>query len=180
MTVFSAENNQELRSSTTDGRGDFGMLLPGDQSSVLVEIDGKQSRPITRAFAGSSIMSTILERADSGELSTPGRFELQIDPESLCGAVSTQNNELFIQGDIPPSCLVNIMLSSSDYAISTFRAVLKAQCEDGEVRNATILSNGTGMFSVDLGSTAHKGCFPYVIQISSGQDPDRVAEVPIQ
>jgi hypothetical protein len=180
ITVFSAENNRELRSSTTDGRGDFSMLLPGQSSYVLVEIDGIQSQPIPRLFAGSSIMSTSLERADSGEISTKGLFEVQIDPGSLCDGVNIQHNEIFNQSDIPSSCLVNIMLGSSDYPISTFSAVVKARCGDDEVKNVNALAQGTSVFFLDLGSIANKGCTPYAIQISSSQDPDRVAEVPIQ
>jgi hypothetical protein len=180
MLVRSASDDQELLSSETDARGDFGMLLPGDQSSVLVQIDGKQSQPITRAFTGSSVVSTILERADSGDLTTPGGFEVQIDPESLCSSVGTENNELFIQGDLTPSCLVKLMLSSSDYPLSTFSGVLRSRCRGGRVATATSSPDSQSVISVDLWSAAEQGCSPYEIQVGSSQDPSRVVVIPIR
>jgi hypothetical protein len=180
MLVRSASDDQELLSSETDARGDFGMLLPGDQSSVLVQIDGKQSQPITRAFTGSSVVSTILERAESGNLTTPGGFEVQIDPESLCSSVGTENNELFIQGDLTPSCLVKLMLSSSDYPLSTFSGVLRSRCGDGRVATATSSPDSQSVISVDLWSAAEQGCSPFEIQVFSSQDPSRVVVIPIR
>ncbi len=180
MLVRAASDDQELRSSATDAQGDFGMELSGDQASLLIEIDGKRSQPITRAFTGSSVLSTVVTSDKSGELSTAGGFEIHIDPESLCSAVGTENNELFIQGDLTSPCAVKIQVSSSDYAISTFSAVLRARCEDAVVAISTSPADGEGDITVDLSQATDRGCSPYEIQISSKRDPRRVVVVPVR
>ena len=180
MLVRAASDDQELRSSATDAQGDFGMELPGDQASLLIEIDGKRSQPITRSFTGSSVLSTVVTSADSRELSTAGGFEIHIDPDSLCGSVGTQDNELFIQGDLTSQCAVKIQVSSSDYAISTFSAVLRARCDDDVVAIETSRPDSQGDISVDLSEATERGCSPYEIQISSKRDPRRLVVVPIR
>ncbi len=180
MLVRAASDDQELISSATDAQGDFGMALPGDQSSLLIEIDGKRSQPIARSFTGSSVLSTVVTSADSRELSTAGGFEIHIDPESLCGAVGTEDNELFIQGALTSPCAVKIKVSSSDYATSTFSAVLRARSGDDVVVIETSRPDSQGDISVDLSRATERGCSPYDIQISSKRDPRRVVVVPVR
>jgi hypothetical protein len=180
MLVRSASDDRALKTAATDSRGDFGMSLPGEESSVLIEIDGKRSDAITRAFTGSSVVSTVVRRTDSGDLSTGGSFEVHIDPDTICGSVGSENNELFMQGDISSSCSVRIKLASSEYAFSTFSAVLLAKCGSDSIAVASSRSDSQGVISVDLYDASTRGCIPSEIQISSARDAARAVVVPIR
>ena len=71
MTVYSGSTEQELVSAATDNEGRFEMVLPGEETSVVVEIEGERSTPVNRVFSGSSIVVTSFLR-----LITPAETKL--------------------------------------------------------------------------------------------------------
>lgn len=178
MLVRSGATDTPLLGASTDAQGDFIMSLPGNESSVKIEIAGNSSSPLARNYLGSSLLSTIVTRDLQGEIQLSGSFELRIDPDTLCSSYALEDNALLQKGEIVTPCFVRTLVSSSDYPTSSFKAVLDARCGSEIVTVSTSVADSEGAIDVDLAAAASEGCAPNRLVISSELDGSRSFEIP--
>jgi hypothetical protein len=179
MTVRSGVDQGELLASQTDAEGSFTMALPGSESSVLIEIDGKVSSPIARRFNGSSILSTVLTLSSSGGFISQGSFEVQVDQASLCQSLGIEGNELYVKGAISGPCEVRARIAPTSYSLSSFSASLEGICDGSSTLISTVPADTTGVVSIDVGGAIEGGCSSPRIVVSSTSDPSRRVVIPI-
>jgi hypothetical protein len=179
MTVRSGGDQGELLSSQTDAEGSFAMALPGSESSVLIEIDGKLSSPIARRFSGSSVLSTVLTLSSDPSILAQGSFEVQIDEASLCSALGIEGNDLYVKGVASEPCEARARIASTSYALSSFTASLKGRCDGSSSVLATASADRAGVVSIDVGGAIERGCDSLRILLSSRSDPGRQVVIPI-
>lgn len=180
MTVRSANDQSELIVSKTDNTGSFTMELPGSESSVLVEIEGKRSSPIARRFKGSSIVSTVLTLSSTGDILSEGSFEAQVDGDSLCQALEIEGNQLYVKGQPSGPCEVRAQIASSAYPLSTFSATFEGTCNGESLVLSTTPVDGSGRVSIDVSDGINRGCKSLRIAFASRSDPERQVVIPIE
>lgn len=180
MVVRSGTDDEELLTASTDEQGDFEMSLPPAEIAVAIEIGGKRTPPITRSLVGSSVLSTVVTQGPEGDLETSGSFEVRIATDSLCASLRSEDNDLLIQGDISPPCLVNFDTISSEYPLSTFNATLEGTCGSETSVIVSSSANPGGEISIDVSEASLRGCVPSRISLSSSQDSSRRIEILIR
>ena len=192
MVVFSADTNVELIASRTDSEGRFNMALPGSEAAVVVELDGERLTPIQRKFSESSVLTTVIVKQskpnNNPSIGEPSRrffdvqytFELHIRETSLCPALSTNNNVLYIEQEIETSpCSIEIEAFSKELGNETFYAELIGIC-DGNTRPISLTNaSSTGSMIVDIADARKQGCSSLRISAYSVQASDTRIVFPI-
>lgn len=164
MLVVSGTNDTVLVDSQTDSSGNFSMELPGDESSLIVDVQGTRSTPLTRSLLGSSIVSTKLSQDSAGALSFDETFEVQIDSSRLCEALEADRNQISWAGPaIPESCPVTFNVRTTGGDSSSIQATLRANCE---VSIASTNADSTGTVSIDIAPALAARCGTIEITVS--------------
>lgn len=164
MSVISGTDDSVMIDSQTDSNGNFSMELPGDESSLIVDVQGTRSTPLVRNLLGSSIVSTKLSQDSAGALTFGETFEVQIDSSRLCQALEVEGNQISWTGPgIPESCPVTFNVRTTGGDSSSIQATLRANCE---VSIASTNADSTGTVSIDIAPALAARCGTIEITVS--------------
>jgi hypothetical protein len=177
MNVLSGSSNEVLLASQTDSTGRFSMELPGDETSLIVDIQGTRSATLVRTLPGQSIVSTKLAQASSGAVSFSETFEVQIDTNQLCPALETENNQLFQNAEpLPSECPVTLLVKTNGTPISALRGLVRSGCN---VRIAESKVGNSGVITLDLAPVLSSQCGSIEIIVSRVNSPLQSAVFPV-
>ena len=176
MLVRSGVSETPLLTAATNSEGSFDMSLPGSEAGLVVEIEEKRSAILSRSYIGSSQLSTVITKSPAGELTFSGSFEGRIDPDALCGSFAVEGNSLFQQSELDSPCPIRVVVTSSDYPLTSFRGVLEARCGSEIVTVASSAGDSQGVMVLDLAPALGEGCSPRRLLLSSELDGERAIE----
>lgn len=138
MAVYSGD--QILETAASDASGDFEMALP-DKPALIIELGGAKTSSFTRAFDGSSILSTVVQEKQAGGVDFGPSLEVKIDSSNLCTSLQQIDNSLEIVGPPPSQENCNVVF---DTFASNFSGQVRAQ----------VISTCSGVLQVIAAATA--------------------------
>ncbi len=178
MSVASGATNQILVNSETDERGTFSMQLPGEEESLVAEVGGVRSTPLSRKLLGPSIVSTTLRQDSVGALTFEETFEAQVDGGALCPSLRLDGTTLYMLsdqlGDSSQSCPVQLLIRSQGIPDARLEATLRSRCAE---TNQSTLANPNDTVSLDLTPLIRSGCQEAEIRISTTSGLSMVSAV---
>ncbi len=171
MTVSSGTSGDDLKDSGTNEDGEFAMVLPASESSLVVDVVGLGSTTVRRRQEGPGTLSTKLSATSEG-LESRLQFEAQISEQNLCSNLSVFGGELSIVGDdneVP--CATTISIASEDLPLADFEGAVVARCAGTLNTLYTAKSSASGQVALDLSAAIAGECVEIQIVISHPQAP---------
>jgi hypothetical protein len=149
------------------------MDLPTGENLLIVDVAGQGVTTIARQQRGAGIITTKLVTTGSGDLSTTGLFEVQIDESSLCSALLPNGNQLVVRGEISgPDCPVTLEVAAQSAPLSSFNGSVVATCNGLDQVLQSQVADRTGTITVDLKDAIAGDCKGIRISVSNGETPE--------
>jgi hypothetical protein len=159
MSVFSATSDEELLSAQTDSRGDFEMSLPPEESALVVELEGRRTSPLVRAYSGSSVLSTVLYEGAQGDVGFQSSLEAKVDDARLCSSLQAADNRLVVIGEIGVSpCTVAIEISAVGLDTTTVQGEVRSVCGGISRVTDSAVASVEGVLLLDVAPSFQLGC----------------------
>ena len=171
MTVSSGTSGEDLKDSGTNAQGDFAMVLPSRESSLVVDVVGLGSTTLRRQQEGPGTLSAKLSASDEG-LQSGLQFEAQLSEQNLCPNLSVSGDELIVIGDdgqVP--CPATMAIASQELTLRDFQGSVVARCAGVLNTGTPARSSSDGKLTVDLSSALNGGCDEIRIVLSHPQAP---------
>jgi hypothetical protein len=171
MTVSSGTSGEDLRNSGTDSDGDFDMVLPASESSLVIDVVGVGSTTMRRLQQGPGTLSTKLAATGEG-LESELQFEAQVSEQNLCSNLSASGDELIVVGDddqVP--CPATITIASKELTLYDFNGAVVAKCAGAVTTLTTAQASADGTITLDLSAAISGGCSEIRLVLSHPQAP---------
>jgi hypothetical protein len=166
MTVSSATSGEPIKESGTDAQGDFAMILPAQESSLVVDVVGVGSTQVQRQQQGSGTLSAKLSATEQG-LESRIQFEAQLTEQGLCSDLSISGDELIISGDSANApCPVTISVASQDLSLTGFEGDVVGTCVGTLSTLTSERAASDGTITLDMSAAIKSGCNELRIVIS--------------
>ena len=171
MTVSSGTSGEDLRNSGTNANGDFAMLLPARESSLVIDVVGVGSTTMRRLQQGPGTLSTKLAATGEG-LESELQFEAQVSEQNLCSNLLVSGDELIVVGDsdIVP-CPATITIASKELSLRNFEGAVVARCAGALNTLTTARASADGKVTLDLSAAISKGCTEIRVMLTHPQAP---------
>lgn len=171
MTVSSGSSGEDLQDSGTNADGDFAMVLPAEESSLVVDVVGVGSATVQRQQQGAGTLSAKLSATSLG-LQADSQFEVQINSANLCPNFSASGDELLIVGDeeIAP-CPATFAVASRVLSLRDFDGAVVATCGNTVSILDTAQAGTDGQVTLDLSTALTRDCQNITVEISHPQAP---------
>lgn len=171
MTVSSGTSGENLKDSGTNAQGDFAMVLPSTESSLVVDVAGVGSTTLQRQQKGPGTLSAKLSATGEG-LQSGLQFEAQLSEQNLCSNLSVSGDELIVIGDDSQApCPATISIASPELPLRDFQGSVVARCAGALDTGIPATSSSDGKLTVDLSAVLNGGCDDIRIVISHPQAP---------
>lgn len=171
MTVSSGTSGEDLRNSGTNADGDFDMVLPASESSLVIDVVGVGTTTMRRLQQGPGTLSTKLAATGEG-IQSELQFEAQVSEQNLCSSLSASGDELLVVGDdnqVP--CPVTIAIASQELTLRDFEGSVVARCAGANDTLASGRANADGKITLDLSAALTGGCSEIRIVVSHPRAP---------
>lgn len=166
MTVSSGTSGAPLKDSGTNAQGDFAMVLPAQESSLVVDVVGIGSTTVQRQQQGPGTLSAKLSATEQG-VESRLQFEAQLTEQGLCSNLSVSGDELIIVGETDQvPCPVTVSVASRDLPLNTFEGEVVGTCSGTVSTLNAAQSNANGEITLDMSAAINGGCGDIQIVIS--------------
>ncbi len=210
LVVFSTTSDKPLIASNTDLQGRFNLLLPGSEVGVTLELEGERLDPFIRKYKDSSVLTTVIVKqskpnansdknskprlpsrrvfGENGSPKLPSRrffnvqytFELHINTDTLCTALSTRDNQIFIDKPIELSeCKIEIEAFSDELENESFYAQLIGICDENTMPISLSRATSAGVMTIDISEAYNRQCKSLRISAYSVRASDTRVVFPI-
>jgi len=171
MTVSSGTSGEDLRNSGTNADGDFDMVLPASESSLVIDVVGVGTTTMRRLQQGPGTLSTKLAATGEG-IQSELQFEAQVSQQNLCSSLVASGDELTVVADedqVP--CPATITIASKELTLGNFEGAVVARCAGANSTLTTAWANDGGNVTLDLSAALTAGCSEIQIVVSHPQAP---------
>ena len=159
MSVLPDNNSALAVNATTDQQGAFDMSLDGDVSRFSIEITDHTSPSFTRAYQEASIVSALVIQENSGQISLPSVVEAQVDNNRLCSQITSEDNTIFISGDVlDSSCVIPLNINFTQSTKIQYQVMVEGVCNQKETIFSQLPVTQSGLWEVQLPKSIQPNC----------------------
>jgi hypothetical protein len=168
MSVLPDDNSALAVTATTDQEGAFDMSLDGDVSRFSIEITDHASPSFTRAYQEASIVSALVIQENSGQISLPSVVEAQVDNNRLCSQITSEDNTIFISGDVlDSSCVIPLNINFTQSTKIQYQVMVEGVCNQKETIFSQLPVTQSGLWEVQLPKSLEPNCAITSLSIES-------------